>query len=382
MRQRRAGAGIDSALRRGKYDGGVKMSRAKIIKTTMASLNKNEGAFVMSPHNRRYLTKFNSTSGAVILFKDNAYFITDARYIEGARQTVKDMEIIAAENGISEVVSFLCKKHGIKSLAAEADFMTVSGAVKCETDLGSVLLNLDGSLDKTLENMRKIKHKDELWSIQKAQSLTDDAFLHILDLIRPGVTEIEIALELENHMRRRGSQGVAFETIVASGENSSKPHMTPGKREIKTGDFVTMDFGAVVDGYCADMTRTVAVGKITGEQKAVYDIVLKSQVDCLSGLKPGLTGKEADKIARDVIEKSGYGKNFSHAAGHCVGIEIHEEPRLSPCCDEKLLPGMVVTVEPGIYLEGLFGVRIEDMALITEKGIKNLTKSAKELINI
>jgi len=215
--------------------------------------------------------------------------------------------------------------------------------------------------------------------MRRAQALTDDGFAYILPRLTVGRTEKDVALDLEMYMRTQGADAVAFDFIVASGENGALPHAVPSDRKLQTGDFVTLDFGAVVDGYRSDMTRTVALGRVTDEQKLIYDTVLKAQLACLNGLKAGMTGEEGDALARDVICRASYGDAFGHSTGHGVGIDIHELPRLSPRIDTVLRAGEVVTVEPGIYIEGRFGVRIEDMVWLKEDGIVNLTASPKTL---
>ena len=229
--------------------------------------------------------------------------------------------------------------------------------------------------------LRECKTEEEIGKIEQAQAIAEAAFAHILEYIHEGVTEREVALELEFYMRRAGATRAAFDIIVAAGASGSVPHAIPSDEPIRRGDLVTMDFGAVVDGYHSDMTRTVAVGEVSERQKLVYDTVLRAQKASLAVLKAGVSCVEGDAAARRVIEEAGFGQHFGHGTGHGVGLEIHEEPRLSPRAGEKLLRvGQVVTVEPGIYLPGECGVRIEDMALITKEGCRNLTHAPKELI--
>ena len=235
-------------------------------------------------------------------------------------------------------------------------------------------------LEKEIDSIRRAKSEEEKECILTAQKIAENAFEHILTFIKPGVTEKQIALELDFYMLSHGAEAVSFETIAVTGAKSSMPHGVPDETVVKNGDFITMDFGAVYKGYHSDMTRTVAVGEVTEEQKTVYETVLKAQKNALSVLKKGLPCSEADKAARDIIDKAGYGDYFGHSTGHGVGVEIHENPTLAPKSTDILEIGDVVTVEPGIYLPGKFGVRIEDMALITEKGYENLTSTPKELI--
>jgi Xaa-Pro aminopeptidase len=235
-------------------------------------------------------------------------------------------------------------------------------------------------VDSLVDKLRETKKEKEIECIKKAQQIAEEAFAHSLELIKPAVSEKDIALALDFYMLSHGAEAVSFDTIVVSGKNSSMPHGVPTDKKIENGDFVTMDFGAVYNGYHSDMTRTVAVGEPTEKQKEIYSVVLKAQKAALSVLKAGVPCSEADKAARDVIEAAGYKEFFGHGTGHGVGIEIHEAPTLSPRSKADLGEGNVVTIEPGIYIPNEFGVRIEDMALITKDGFVNLTSCEKELI--
>ena len=338
-----------------------------------------DAALVVSTHNRRYLTGFPSSAGVVLVTRDSALFLTDFRYIEAARRVVKGMECVEYDS-LSQTLSSLAGQHNLRCILTEDEGMSVAEYGRFSRMLPGVELR-GGVLDGLLGALRLVKSPEELAKIRQAQALTEYGFDHILPFIRPGRTEREVALELEFLIRRQGAEGVAFDFIVVSGANSSLPHGVPGDKVIENGDFVTMDFGARVDGWHSDMTRTVSVGGCSQEQRRVYDTVLKAQLAALSVLRAGLRCTDGDAAARSVIEQAGYGAYFGHATGHGVGVEIHEEPRLSPRSgEETLCAGSVVTVEPGIYLPGRFGVRIEDMASITENGCENLTKSPKELI--
>ncbi len=276
-------------------------------------------------------------------------------------------------------IAELLNSQNIKNVLIEADGVTLSQFSAIKTNLGIEALN-DNKLSNALNKARQIKSKEEIGFIKQAQAITDKAFTHILNYIKSGVTEREIALELEFFMRKQGSEGVAFDTIAVSGKNSSLPHGVPTDKSLENGDFLTMDFGAKLGGYCSDMTRTVAIGSVSEEQKMVYDTVLDAQISALKVLKAGKICKDIDKIARDIINKAGFEGAFGHGLGHSVGLEIHENPALNTRDETVLKSGMIMTVEPGIYLEDKFGVRIEDMVLITSKGIENLTVSPKELI--
>lgn len=343
----------------------------------------DEAALIITPHNRRYFTGFPSSDGCLLVTREAAYFLTDFRYIEAAKRSIRDRFIDCREyTRMEDALRTLAEKLRLHRIYLEAGGVALSQRERLQAALPA---QLDGSdtLDRWLDSLRRIKTPGELEKIRQAQALTEDGFTHILDFIRPGRTEREVALELEFFIRKRGAEAAAFDFIVVSGANTSLPHGVPTEKPIGSGEFVTMDFGAVVEGYHSDMTRTVAAGAISEEQERVYDIVLQAQMKALAALKPGLSCVTGDAAARDIIAAAGYGDCFGHGTGHGVGVEIHEQPRLSPSArGQQLQTGNVVTVEPGIYIEGKFGVRIEDMAAITETGCENLTKSPKTLIRL
>lgn len=343
--------------------------------------DRQSAALITAPHNRRYLTGFPSSDGCVLVMQEDACFLTDFRYIEAAQQHVQGMPCRCYTRMADGVREWL-KERRAERVFLEAEEVTLAQRDALQKRLDLPLIG-DNSLDGWLSAVRLSKTPEELEKIRQAQALTDEGFAHILTFIAPGKTEREIALELEFDIRRRGAEGAAFEFIVVSGQNSSLPHGVPTDKPVEPGDFITMDFGAVVDGWHSDMTRTVAVGRVGEEERRVYDTVLRAQKAALGVLRAGLSCVEGDAAARRVIEEAGYGDCFGHSTGHGVGVEIHEGPRLSPAAGEELLSaGSVVTVEPGIYLPGRFGVRIEDMAAITESGIENLTGSPKELLEL
>lgn len=352
------------------------------IEPIQKHLDDGKAALILSDKNRQYFTGFHSTAGCLFITGKKAVFITDSRYIESAKSRIKFCDVVELNSSYYMLIKKLCSENSITSLELEAEQISVSDYNKWKTALSNIEIIADSKLDSVINKLRCIKQANEVELMRSAQKLTDAAFAHILDYIKIGRTEREIALELEFFMRANGADGVAFDTIAVSGRNSSKPHGVPTDKPVQSGDFITMDFGACFGGYCSDMTRTVAVGEIDTEMKYVYDTVLLAQRTALSVLKPGLKCCDGDKAARDVISTAGYGGCFKHSTGHSVGLDIHEDPTLSPSCREILQPGMIVTVEPGIYIEGKFGVRIEDMVLITENGIENLTKSPKNLIYI
>lgn len=342
-------------------------------------VSSSDAALIVSPENRFYFTNFASSDGFLLVSADRAVFITDDRYIEAAQKTVKNCEVMLQSHTISQIKDVLTAL-GAKSVAVEAERMTLKQYAEFARALDGMDIVCDGELDVVIEKIRSIKSKSQVEKIIKAQRIAEVAFEHILTFIKEGVTEKEVALELDYYMLSHGADGLSFETIAVSGKNSSKPHGVPSDKKIEKGDFVTMDFGAVVEGYHSDMTRTVAVGFVTDEQKNVYETVLKAQAAAQAAASSGVCCADVDKAARDVIENAGYGEYFNHSTGHGVGVEIHEYPRLSKLCKTALSVGNVVTDEPGIYIPEKFGVRIEDMLLITENGCENLTRAPKELI--
>lgn len=338
-----------------------------------------DAALIVSPENRFYFTGFESSDGYLIVNENDAVFITDGRYIEAAEKKIKGCKVVLQEKKASQIKDILSSLND-KVIAVEADRMTLSEYALFASALEGMELVADGSLDAQINEIRSIKTSEEIEKIKIAQRISEEALENILNFIEPGKTEKEIALELEYYMLSHGAQGLSFETIAVSGKKSSMPHGVPDGKVIEAGDFVTMDFGALYEGYHSDMTRTVAVGKATDEMKEVYYTVLNAQENAIRSVKAGLSCKDADDAARSVIETAGYGNYFSHSTGHGVGVEIHEYPNLSKISDKILESGNIVTVEPGIYIPEKFGVRIEDMVLVTENGCENLTKAPKELI--
>ena len=333
-----------------------------------------------APVSRRRLTGFESSDGMLFLAQGKAVFLTDSRYIEAARAAVAACAV-AELRETGPQLRALCKEHRVKRLFIETQSATLGEAARLRALLPGVWIEArDSRADKRLREIRLYKTQEEAECIRRAQGIAERAFAYILGVIKPGMTEREIALELDYAMLRGGARALSFETIAVTGENGSKPHGVPGERKLQAGDLLTLDFGAVADGYHSDMTRTIAIGEPGEEQRKIYKIVLEAQLAALNALAPGVACKEIDARARRLIEAAGYGEHFRHGTGHGVGLEIHEAPSLSRKSKDVLAPGMVVTVEPGIYLPGKCGVRIEDMALITENGYENLTKADKALI--
>ena len=263
------------------------------------------------------------------------------------------------------------------TLGVESDRMTVE---EFELLAHHVRRKAITPLKGFIEELRRVKSEDEIALIAKAEAISDEAFSHVIKLIKPGMTELEIAMELEFQMRRAGASGVSFDTIVASGKRSSMPHGVATDKKVEIGDFITMDYGCIYQGYCSDITRTIALGQVDEKQETVYNLVRKAQEEALAVIKAGVTGKEVHMAAQNVFQDAGYGPFFGHGLGHSVGLEIHEEPRFSPKAEEVMQENMVITVEPGLYLPNWGGVRIEDLVVIKKDGYINLTHSPKELI--
>ncbi len=349
------------------------------IETLQQTLGTGEGFLVTSFANRRYLTGFPSSAGMVLVTEQASYFLTDFRYFEKACDVVKSCKVILLTSLAKDLLPLL-KKQGVDTLFVETDTVSLATFDRWCQVFEGVALQQDGKMTNLLAALRSVKSAEEIQHIQAAQALTDETFAYILPRIAAGRSEIDVMLDMEFFMRRQGSEGVAFDFVVVSGQNSSLPHGVPTHKPIQKGDFVTMDFGAVVNGYRSDMTRTVGVGFLTDQQKQVYNTVLDAKTISMASIRSGVMCKDIDKIARDHIDQAGYAGCFGHGLGHSVGIEIHEDPSFNTRCETLLQPGMVITVEPGIYLEGKYGVRIEDMIAVTETGCDNLTHSPDELI--
>ena len=330
--------------------------------------------------NRFYASGFHSfgTDGVALVTGDKFYYFTDSRYTEAAGRHVANAEIreIGRGRGYSVLIGEVIAAHGIRRMGFEESYMTVQdhetyrSALSCELVPAAALLR----------ELRSVKDEAEIGQLIAAQRIAERALKEILGEIRPGVTEKEIAARLEYLMLHYGAEQMSFDPIVVSGPNGSLPHGVPGEREIQNGEFVTMDFGCIKGGYCSDMTRTVAVGFATEEMQRVYRTVLAAQEAGIAAARAGVTGREVDGAARKVIEQAGYGEYFGHSFGHGVGVEIHEFPNASPLNDKPLIAGAVLSAEPGIYLPGALGVRIEDVIVIREDGCTDITMAPKELL--
>lgn len=350
------------------------------IKKIQKELASDELLIISNDNNRRYFTGFASSAGMLLITATDASFYIDFRYFEKAQREIKHCAVLLLTNTTKAINSYV-QQHNIKKITLETSYVPIE-RVSCYQNMVPVgcEVSMDSRINDKILEFRSIKSSDEIKCIKEAQRLTDETFSYILNNIQKGKTEREIMLDMEFFIRKQGSEGVSFDFIVVSGKNSSLPHGFPTNKEIEDGDFITMDFGAVIGGYRSDMTRTVAVGFVNDTQRKVYDTVLAAQNLALDQIKPGVACKEIDKIARDWIYSCGYEGCFGHGLGHSVGLEIHEGPSFNTTDSTVLQSGMVLTVEPGIYLEDQFGVRIEDMIYITDFGFENLTKSKKDLI--
>lgn len=329
--------------------------------------------------NRFYISGFTGSSGYVLFTSENNYFITDFRYTEQAKNQTNGFEILEFNKNVPEKINDILIEDNCERLGFESKNVTYNKYNEYKEKFTEVELIATEDLMKEL---RITKDKEEIDKIKKAIAITDNAFKHILDFIEVGKTEREVALELEYFMKQAGGEKNAFDFIVASGKRSSMPHGVASDKKLEYGDFITMDFGTFYKGYCSDMTRTVVLGEATDKQRKIYNIVLDAQKEVIKKIKPGMSGKEVDAIARDKIKDAGYEDNFGHGLGHGIGVEVHEGPRASYKSDDFIEEGMVVTDEPGIYIPDWGGVRIEDDLLITENGCEVLNNSPKELIII
>ena len=328
--------------------------------------------------NRMYAAQYGIAEGVCVITRDEAFYFTDGRYIEAAQNNLEGFTalIVDREHPYTDRINDVIAKYTVKTLGFEDAELTYAEYQRYSAKLHAVLVPYQDKLDAP----RAAKEPWELERMRAAQKVTDKVFAELLDVIHAGMTEKELEAELIYRLYKYGAEEPSFDPIVVSGPNTSLPHGVAGQRELAYGDFVTMDFGARVDGYCADMTRTVALGFVTEEMATVYDTVLKAQLAGIAATHAGVSGKDVDAAARAVIDAAGYGKYFVHSYGHGLGIRIHEEPYANLAGEKPLCAGAVVSAEPGIYLPGKFGVRIEDVTVITEDGTEILTRSPKKLI--
>lgn len=337
-----------------------------------------EALLVTNMYNLRYLTNFTGTTGLAVITKDEAYFVTDFRYTEQATEEAKGFEVVKNEGSIYEEVARIIKENQIENIAFEENDISYAIYKKLDELFDAELVAISGLVKK----IREVKSEEEIQTIQKAVEITEKAYDYILGIVEPGITEIDLANKLDFYMRNLGASGVSFETIVASGVRSAMPHGVASDKKIEEGDMITIDFGCIYNGYVSDMTRTFALGDPGEKLKEAYEIVRQANEKVIEEVKAGMTGAEVDKVARDYITEQGYGENFGHSTGHGIGLEVHEGPGINSRNKEALVPNNVITNEPGIYLPGLGGIRIEDDLVVTKEGNQNLMKLSKELIII
>lgn len=337
-----------------------------------------DAILLTSRPNRFYASGFPSSDGIAFLTGTDSIFATDSRYTEAASRCISGAKVEELPRGVSyvQMVDDLVRRYGVKRLGFEEDAMTVGEYQRYENRLPCALVPAQA----VLKELRAAKSGEELALMRQAQEIAERALADVLPQIKPGVSELDLAAELTYRMMRHGAGGNSFDPIVVSGPNSSLPHGVPTSRKIQSGEFVTMDFGCVYGGYCSDMTRTVAVQHADDEMRQVYQLVLRAQEAGIAAARAGIPGKEIDEAARAVIRQGGYGPCFGHGFGHSLGIEIHESPNLNVSGTNPLPVGAVVSAEPGIYLPGRFGVRIEDVLYLKEDGCENLTRAPKELL--
>ena len=336
-----------------------------------------DAMLITSEPGERYALGFHG-EGLLLVTRDGAHYTTDGRYIEAAREQITGAQVslVTAGSGHLAQARAYIEEKGLHNVGFESGYMTVDAHRRYSQELPCILT----PAQTLLSALRASKDEEEQAAMRRAQEVTDAAFKAVLDFIRPGLTEREIAARLVYELLSRGGEKVSFDPIVAAGANGSRPHAVPGDQVVDTGMFITMDFGCVVDGYCSDMTRTVALGQPTQEMEEAYAAVLAAQRAGINAARAGVSGREVDEAARRVLREAGYGDYFTHSFGHSLGLEIHESPNASPSEGEPLPLGAVLSAEPGVYLPGRFGVRIEDVLILREGGCEDITRSPKDLI--
>ena len=343
----------------------------------------DEAALITSGVSKRYLTDFGSEDGTMLVTKNGGYFIIDARYFEHTEQQVTDpLCKVMLQDNLYEQLGAIISENGIKRIYIEDEKLTVSELSAYKRRFPDTVFDESNRLSDFMGQMRIIKTDEEIACITKAQRIAEAAFTKLLSNMRVGQTEKQIAAALEFFMLEMGSDGISFETIAASGVNSACPHAVPTDKPVQEGDFLTLDFGATCKGYHSDMTRTVVFGKPTDEMKNIYNAVWGANSDAIKAVKAGISGKLVDSVARSTLDAWGYEEYFTHGLGHGVGLEIHEAPNLNSRSGTTLREGMIVTIEPGVYIPGRYGVRIEDMCVVTKDGCKIITETPKTLIYI
>ena len=354
------------------------MNNIKRIQEKLAEKDL-DAILVTDEKNQRYACGFPFTDGFVFVAREDAYLLTDSRYIEAAEKASGDcckVQMYDREKPLSALLKAAIAETGAKKIGAEEKKLSYNDYSAYENVIGMKLI----PAQSVFEELRQSKNEEELSAMREAQAISEAALEEVLHIIKPGMTEREVAAELVYRMLRHGSEGNSFDPIVVTGKKTSMPHGVPGDEIICDGDFITMDFGSLKHGYCSDMTRTVAVGHVTDEMRNIYDIVLKAQLAGIAAARAGVPGKDIDGAARKVIADAGYGQYFGHGFGHSLGLDIHEAPNANPRGEVPMPVGAVVSAEPGIYIPGKYGVRIEDVMIIREGGCEIITKAPKQFI--
>ena len=369
-------------MAKGPVGGEKKNSKTtRLAKLRTSILEKELDALLISqPENIRYLSGFTGSSAWLLVSSQNAILATDFRYVEQAKAQAADFEIMRTKGELRDWICDLASDLGWRKLGFEANVISYDSYHKIKDTIESKQASLELTPDTgTIEQLRSVKDREELESIIKAVELVDVVFEQARSLIRPGMTEKELAWEMEKLLRQGGSEGVAFDIIIASGPNSALPHAQPGQKVIGSGEPLVIDMGARINGYCSDFTRTLFSGEADKKFREIYDVVLKAQCTAIDGIESGMAASRADKLARTVIEQAGYGNDFGHGLGHGVGLAIHELPVVNASSSDSLVDNMVFTIEPGIYLSGWGGVRIEDMVVLQNGRATVLTKTSKDI---
>ena len=356
------------------YVGGIHMTNIEQVRKILEQKNL-EAVIVLSDYNRRYLSGFTGTSGALVISKEKQYLITDFRYMEQAAKQATDFELIEHKQGLIAEIKAILAADDIQNVGFEGHLVSYDTYLQLSKSYISLV-----SISDAIDRIRQIKTPEEIEIIQKAADIADGAYEYILTVAKAGMTEKELKAKLESKMLELGADDTSFDTIVASGLRGALPHGVASDKVIEEGDLVTLDFGAYYKGYASDITRTFAIGEPDPKLKEIHQIVLEANLKAIAELKPGMTCKDVDAISRDYIAEKGYGAYFGHSLGHGIGLDVHEGPALSSKSQDVLAVNQCVTIEPGIYIEGLGGVRIEDDILITENGCRYFTNSTKELI--
>jgi len=347
---------------------------------TVAAEKRLDALVLSQPENLRYLSGFTGSSGWLLISEKDAILATDFRYVEQAKEESPDFEIIRTKQDLHNWLPSLVSDLGWHKLGFEANFISYDSYQKLSEAIKTRQVNLElVPTTDIVEQLRSIKEPEELELIMKAIELAEAAFEQATAIIRPGIKEKEAAWEIERFLRQEGSEGIPFEIIVASGPNSALPHARPTEKIIRSGEPVLIDMGARVNGYCSDFSRTLVLGNTDKTLQEIYNIVLKAQTAAVEGIASGMDASRADQLARNVVEQAGYGEDFGHGLGHGVGLAVHESPTLGPNSSDSLTDGMVFTIEPGIYLAGQGGVRIEDMVVLENGKARVLSKARRDL---